>query len=97
MLPFGEGLIGQAAARGRTLVVRDVRASPDLLSAARPAVEAEGIRGFVCVPIRARDRILGALSLGRQTSDPFSEEEVVLLESAADQIGVALDNARLYS
>ena len=97
VLPFGEGLIGQAAARGRTLVVRDVRASPDLLHTARPAVEAEGIRGFVCVPIRARDRILGALSLGRQTSDPFSEEEVVLLESAADQIGVALDNARLYS
>jgi two-component system NtrC family sensor kinase len=97
VLPYGEGLIGQAAARGRTLVVRDVRTSPDLLPAARPVVEAEGIRGFVCVPIRARDRILGTISLGRQTPDPFSEEEVALLESAADQIGVALDNARLYS
>ena len=97
VLPFGEGLIGQAAARGRTLVVGDVRASPDLLPAARPVVEAEGIRGFVSVPIRARDRILGTLSLGRQTPDPFSGEEVALLESAADEIGVALDNARLYS
>ncbi len=96
-LPFGEGLIGQAAARGRTLVVRDVRTSRDLLPAARLVVEAEGIRGFVCVPIRARARILGTLSLGRQTPDPFSEEEVALLESVADQIGVALDNARLYS
>ncbi len=97
VLPYGEGLIGHAAARGRTLVVRDVRTSPDLLPAARPVVEAEGIRGFVSVPIRARDRILGTLSLGRQTPDPFSGEEVALLESAADQIGVALDNARLYS
>ena len=97
VLPFGEGLIGQAAAKGRTLVVSDVRVSPDLLPAARPVVESEGIRGFVSVPIRARARILGTLSIGRQTPDPFSEEEVALLESAADQIGLALDNARLYS
>ncbi len=96
-LPYGEGLIGQAAARGRTLVVDNVVASPDLLPSARPVVEAEGIRGFICVPIRARDRILGTLSLGRQTPDPFSDEEVALLESAADEIGLALDNARLYS
>ncbi len=96
-LPFGEGLIGHAAARGRTIVVDNVLASPDLLPAARPVVEKEGIRGFVSVPIRARDRILGTLSLGRQTPDPFSEEEVTLLEAAADQIGLALDTARLYS
>ncbi len=96
-LPFGEGLIGHAAAQGRTLVVDNVQTSPDLLPAARPVVEAEGIKGFVSVPIRARDRILGTLSLGRQTPDPFSEEEVILLEAAADQIGLALDNARLYS
>ncbi len=97
VLPFGEGLIGRAAAQGRTLIVGDVRASPDLLPAARAVVEAEGIRGFISVPIRARDRILGTLSIGRQTPDTFSEEEVALLESAADQIGLALDNARLYS
>ncbi len=96
-LPFGEGLIGHAAARGRTLVVDNVQVSPELLPAARPVVEAEGIKGFICVPIRARDRILGTLSLGRQTPDPFSEEEVTLLEAAVGQIGLALDNARLYS
>jgi C4-dicarboxylate-specific signal transduction histidine kinase len=49
------------------------------------------------VPIRARHQILGTLSLGRQTPEPFSDEEVALLECAADQIGLALDNARLYS
>ena len=49
------------------------------------------------MPIRARHRILGTLSLGRQTEERFSNEEVALLESTADQIGLALDNARLYS
>jgi C4-dicarboxylate-specific signal transduction histidine kinase len=37
------------------------------------------------------------LSLGRQTPEPFGDEEVALLEATAHQIGIALDNARLYS
>jgi C4-dicarboxylate-specific signal transduction histidine kinase len=76
--------------------VNDASLEEDLLPAARPAVSSDGIRGFVCVPIQARRRILGTLSLGRQTGDRFTDEEVALLESVADQIGLALDNARLY-
>jgi two-component system NtrC family sensor kinase len=55
------------------------------------------IRGLVCVPINGRDRILGTLTLGRRTEDPFTEREVTLVEATADTIGVALENARLYS
>src|SRR4029079_12308318 len=97
MLPMGQGLIGRVAACVRVRRVDEAGRAPDLLPAARAAVSAEGIRGFVCVPIRARHRVLGTLSLGRQTEDRFSNEEVALLESTADQIGLALDNARLYS
>ena len=96
-LPIGEGIIGHVASSGETLVVKDNAASPLLLPTARRAVEAAGIRGFVCVPIRAQGRVLGTLSLGRQVLEPFTPEEVRLLEATADQIGVALDNARLYS
>jgi C4-dicarboxylate-specific signal transduction histidine kinase len=97
MLPIGQGLIGRVAASGRVRRVDDAGRALDLLPAARAAVSADGIRGFLCVPIRARHRILGTLSLGRQTEDRFSNEEVALLESSADQIGLALDNARLYT
>jgi C4-dicarboxylate-specific signal transduction histidine kinase len=51
----------------------------------------------VCVPIHSRDHILGTLTLGRRTEEPFTEREVALVEATADQIGIALDNARLYS
>ena len=95
-LPMGEGLIGRVALMGQARRVDDVGATDDLLPAARAAVTTDGIRGFVCVPIRARHRILGTLSLGRQTEDRFTDEEVALLECVADQIGLALDNARLY-
>src|SRR5262245_5647982 len=97
ILPVGEGLIGQVATTGRVRRLDEVSQAPDLLASARDAVLADHIRGFVCVPIRARRRILGTLSLGRQAPPPFSDEEVALLEAAADQIGLALDNARLYS
>jgi len=95
-LPMGEGLIGRVALSGQARRVDDVGLTDDLLPAARAAVTIDGIRGFVCVPIRARHRILGTLSLGRQTEDRFTDEEVALLECVADQIGLALDNARLY-
>ena len=53
MLPMGQGLIGRVAASGRVRRVDEAGRAPDLLPAARAAVSAEGIRGFVCVPIRA--------------------------------------------
>ena len=95
-LPMGEGLIGRVALSGTARRVDDASQDEDLLPTARAAVSSDGIRGFVCVPIRARNRILGTLSLGRQTEDRFTDEEVAVLECVADHVGLAIDNARLY-
>ena len=97
MLPVGQGLIGGAAATRKAVTVKDVQGSPDVLPSAEDAVRRDHIHGFVSVPIQARGRLLGMLSLGRQTRDPFDDEDVALLEATAHQIGIALDNARLYS
>jgi two-component system, NtrC family, sensor kinase len=95
-LPVGQGIIGRVGASGEALVLDKVTESPLLLPAARSCVERDGIRGFVCVPIRAQGRLLGTLSLGRRAPEPFTRDEVRLLEATADQIGIALDHARLY-
>ncbi len=97
MLPVGQGLIGKVAVTGRTVRLDNVAAEPDLFAPAKSVVREDAIRGFVCVPIRSRGRILGTLSLGRRTRERFSDLDVALLEATADQIGIALDNARLYS
>jgi signal transduction histidine kinase/CheY-like chemotaxis protein len=96
ILPIGEGLIGKVAASGQGVVLEEVTRSPDLLPAARRAVERDGIRAFVCVPISVHRRTLGTLALGRRIPGAFTPSDVCLLEAAADQIGIALDNARLY-
>jgi two-component system NtrC family sensor kinase len=97
VLTVGQGLIGTVAASGHTVNLKNVGRSPNLLPAARAAVQRERMRGFLCVPINSRGRRLGALSLGRQDGDPFDEQDVTLVEATADQIGAALDSARLYS
>jgi len=50
----------------------------------------------VYVPLRCRNRILGVFAAARKDT-PFEEEEEELLESVALEVGVALENARLYS
>jgi signal transduction histidine kinase/ActR/RegA family two-component response regulator len=97
VLTVGQGLIGQVAATGRTIHVADVQGAPDLLPAASAVVGHEGIQAFVCVAIQRLGRILGTLSLGRRSSEPFTDAEVSLVEASAHQIGLALENARLYA
>ena len=96
-LPVGEGLIGHVAVTGKTVRIERNYEDPNVLPSARAAVRRDHIRGFVCVPIHSRGRILGTLALGRKTADQFDKHELALLEAAADQVGVALDNAQLYS
>ena len=96
-LPVGRGQLGGVAALGTTLVLKNAADDPSLLPEAREAMANDRIRGLVCVPIHSRDHILGTLTLGRRTEEPFTEREVALVEATADQIGIALDNARLYS
>ena len=96
-LPVGKGQLGGVAATGTTLVLKNAADDPALLPPARAAMRTDRIQGLVCVAIHCRGRILGTLTLGRRTPEPFTEREVTLLEATAAQIGLAIDNARLFS
>ncbi len=94
-LSVGDCQIGGVAATGVTLVLKSAADDPALPPPAREAMTADGIRGFVCVAIHGRERLLGTLTVGRRTDDPFTDAEVALVEATADTIGFALDYARL--
>jgi phosphoserine phosphatase RsbU/P len=51
---------------------------------------------FLGVPLVAHGRVTGLLAVVRATGDPCTEEEEWLLSAVADQVAVALENARLY-
>jgi len=86
------GLAGWTVEHGEPLVV------PTIADGPRPllAVPAADTQAYVGVPVRARGRALGVLSIVGGMGRQFDEAEVDLLASIADQVGVAVENARLY-
>jgi PAS domain S-box-containing protein len=55
-----------------------------------------GLRSMIAVPLLARGRVIGAMSLATQRRTPFHDEDLAIAMELARRAGVALDNARLY-
>jgi PAS domain S-box-containing protein len=56
----------------------------------------EGVRSAIVIPVRANKEILGVLQLGSRVRRKFTADEVRLLLSIGDQMGIAIQKARLY-
>jgi len=56
----------------------------------------EGIESFVQVPVRAEGDVLGIIQLASRTPRRFNNEEVRLLETIGNQMGIAVQRAQLY-
>lgn len=90
---IGQGLGGWVVQFGQTLLVDDVAGDERLDFP--PAVD-EGLRSLAAVPLRAKEAIVGALGAATRTDRCFSSAEVELLSAIGSQIGIAVENARLY-
>lgn len=88
-----QGLSGLAVTTGQLVVTEDVRRDPRL---AVPEFREEGVQAMALAPMRARGRVLGVLGLMSYTAHKFTPEDLTVISAIADQIGVALDNARLF-
>ncbi len=89
---LNEGITGRAAVSGQTLVLEDLAQVPEM---ARITALEWGIHGVVAVPIRLRERILGVLDVMTEQPRAFTPDELVLLTSIGQQIGIAVDSLRL--
>lgn len=88
------GAVERALASGEPVVASDVLADASL--GERPSVIQGGFRVLVCVPVRALDRVLGALYAdSRRPGAAFTELDVEILAALASQAGLATAVARL--
>ena len=71
----------------------DVRLSEDWRTSAR----ARGYRSQVAVPLLRREEALGAISVTRREPGGFTDDEIALLQTFADQAVIAIENARLLT
>jgi len=90
-LPIGEGSIGRAAATGETVLINDA------FSGERDEGEsAWSSPSSVSVPIKVIERVIGVLEVEGARRGAFSDQDAAALEIAADQLAVAIENARLF-
>ncbi|MBI4787531.1 MAG: GAF domain-containing protein [Chloroflexi bacterium] len=88
------GYAKRVIASGEPLVVRDAAGNP---SESRANPYGETIHALATVPLKAQDRVLGVLQIGRRDQIEFTPGDVSLISAIAQQIAIALENARLYS
>jgi len=93
-LPMGEGTIGRAAATGTAIRSDDLRV--DSSSAPWDMDGKEGIRSMLSVPLSVAGEIIGVISAFSVTPGFFTARHQTLLETFADQAGIAIQNARLF-
>ncbi|MGQ9494302.1 MAG: GAF domain-containing protein [Anaerolineae bacterium] len=92
VLQRGEGLAGKVLESGEAMAVEDYATWP---GRAR-IYEGMPFGAMVAVPIKWGEELLGTIDVARSSGPPFTEEEIRLLSLFANNIAVALANARLY-
>lgn len=90
----GEGFSGRVIQSGEPLVVHDVSSDPRLT---RDVVRLENLHSLIVVPLRSKDELLGTLFVITHDVKAFSDKDTQLLESIAQQVGLAVANARLFN
>ncbi len=87
-----EGLIGWVAAHGEPLMVNDVSQDARYLHvAALPDTRSE-----LVVPIKFAGRVIGVLDVESDRRNAFHPEDIPIMSTLADQVAIAIVNARLF-
>jgi GAF domain-containing protein len=94
MQPGRGSVVGRALQEARTVQVADVLADPEytFLAPARKA----GYRTFVGVPLMRQGKPIGVLTVGRRVVAPFTDKQLELVSTFADQAVIAIENVRLF-
>jgi signal transduction protein with GAF and PtsI domain len=92
---LGEGITGWVA-RERTRVVIPSNASEDPRFKFFNNLPEDRYQAFVSVPILAKKEVSGVINVQHKRSRRYREDELALLTTIANQVGGAIENARLY-
>ncbi len=93
-LHLGEGIAGRVAQTGESMWFNDV--SKDPLAAHPALLIAEGLKGLVSIPLKAKDKVVGVMNVASPLVGRFGTDDVSLLNSIGHTLGTAIERARLY-
>jgi PAS domain S-box-containing protein len=91
------GLAGWVVNHREPALVPDTSKDERWLRRADDSAEKSGAKSAICVPLMARNRLVGVLTLVHSMPNAFNEQHLELMQAIADQASVAVLNARLYA
>jgi GAF domain-containing protein/HAMP domain-containing protein len=92
-IQVGEGMIGWSIANAKSRIALEV--GQDIIRLATN--ELPETRSEAAIPLLARGQVIGAITVQDTNPDRFDEVSISALQTMADLVSIAIDNARLYS
>ena len=94
--PGRESAVRRVALERRLVHIPDVLADPELVAYRSEPYRQEGMRSVLAVPLLKETSLIGAIAIYRKAVRPFSQKQIKLLETFADQAVIAIENVRLF-
>jgi signal transduction histidine kinase len=95
--PIRRGLVmGRAVLNGELIQVHDLRAASEEYSEGYQSSLLIGHRTIIAVPLMRKGEAIGVLTLRRSEVKPFTDKQINLLRTFADQAVIAIENVRLF-
>ena len=92
-LKLDQGIVGWVARHGKSLLANDVHIEPNYVNLYPDLVPTQS---ELSVPIQVSEKVVGVLDIQSPQRNAFDKNDVMVMETLADQIAVAIENARLY-
>ena len=93
--PGRNTLVGRTALEGRTVHIPDIRTDPEY-NWSEAIERSGGVHTILGVPLMREGVPIGVFNLARVTARPFTEKQIELVSTFADQAVIAIENVRLF-